>query len=462
MSAAPSRRVGLAALWYDGRVRLAVCQAAIVAAIAGGAWLLATRAVDRLEAIGVKSGFGFLANRAGFSIGESVPMLVPGGGLALLAGAVIAGLAAGIGLCRWAGVRNRQVLGEPGLAAGLIAAVNGPPLLALALVHNDVEVIRYTAENSLGAALVTGALNTVAVSAIALVLSTLVGFLVALMRLSGNWLIAAIGGGYVELIRNLPLLLHLFFWYFAVLRTLPPPRGSHSLFGWVFVNNRGVMLPLVHAGDGLVAVLLALAAGIAAAIVWIAHRRRVKASTGAELPLAWPVAALAVLPPAVAWAVFGDPLVLTRPVLQGLNFRNATAVTPEFATLVVGLTLYHGAYNAEVIRAGILAVPKGQVEAAGALGLRPRTSFRFIVMPQALRIIVPPLISRYLGLVKSSSLGVAIGFPEIVSIGHSVTYITGQALEVISLTMAFYLALSLVISLGLNWYNARTRIIGVG
>lgn len=462
MSAAPSRRVGLAALWYDGRVRLAVCQAAIVAAIAGGAWLLAMRAVDRLEAIGVKSGFGFLANRAGFSIGESMPMLVPGGGLALLAGAVIAGLAAGIGLCRWAGARNRQVLGEPGLAAGLVAAVIGPPLLALALVHSDVEVIRYTAENSLGAALVTGALNTVAVSAIALVLSTLVGFLVALMRLSGNWLIAAIGGAYVELIRNLPLLLHLFFWYFAVLRSLPPPRGSYSLFGWVFVNNRGVMLPLVLGGEGLVAVLLALAAGIAAAIVWVAHRRRVKASIGAELPLTWPVAVLAVLPMAVAWAAFGDPMVLTRPVLQGLNFRNASIVTPEFATLVVGLTLYHGAYNAEVIRAGILAVPRGQVEAAGALGLRPRTTFRFIVLPQALRVIVPPLISRYLGLVKSSSLGVAIGFPEIISIGHSVTYITGQALEVITLTMAFYLTLSLAISLGLNWYNARTRIIGVG
>jgi general L-amino acid transport system permease protein len=462
MSAAPSRRPSLAALWYDGRVRLAVSQAAIVTAIVGAVWLLATRAVDRLEAIGVKSGFGFLAHRAGFSIGESVPMPVAGGGLALLAAAVLVGLVAGIGLSRWASARNRPVLGEPGLAAGLIAVVAGPPLLAVALVHGDIQVIRYTADNSLGTALVAGALNTVSVAAIALVLSTLVGLLVALMRLSGNWLIAAIGGAYVELIRNLPLLLHLFFWYFAVLRTLPPPRGSHSLFGWVFVNNRGVMLPLVHAGDGLVAVLLALAAGIALAIVWVAHRRRVKATTGAELPLAWPVAALAVLPAAIAWAAFGDPLVLTRPVLQGLNFRNATAVTPEFATLVVGLTLYHGAYNAEVIRAGVLAVPRGQLEAAGALGLRTRTTFRFIVMPQALRIIVPPLISRYLGLVKSSSLGVAIGFPEIVSIGHSVTYITGQALEVISLTMAFYLALSLTISLGLNWYNARTRIIGIG
>lgn len=450
------------ALWFDGRVRLAVCQVAIVVAIAGGAWFLAVRAVDRLAAIGVKSGFGFLASRAGFGIGESVPIPVPSGSMALLVGAALGGLAAGVGFCRWAGARNRQVLGEPGLAAGLIAVVVGPPVLAALLVHGDVAAIRYTADHSLGTALVAGALNTVAVSAIALVLSTVVGFLVALMRLSGNWLISAIGGLYIELIRNLPLLLHLFFWYFAVLRTLPPPRGSHSFFDWVFVNNRGVMLPLVHAGDSLAAVLLASAAGIVAAVLWIAQRRRVKATTGAELPLAWPVATLVVLPPAIAWVALGDPLVLTRPVLQGLNFRNASVVTPEFVTLVVGLTLYHGAYNAEVIRAGILAVPKGQLEAAGALGLRPGTTFRFVVLPQALRIIIPPLISRYLGLVKSSSLGVTIGFPEIVSIGHSVTYITGQALEVISLTMAFYLTLSLAISLGLNWYNARSRIIGVG
>ena len=461
MSAAPSRRAGLTALWYDGRVRLGVYQAAIVAAVVVAGWLLAMRLVERLAALGVKSGFGFLANRAGFAIGESVPVPVPGGGLALLVVSVLAGLMAGIGLCRWAGARGRAVMGELRLASALIAAVAGPPLLAAILVGEDVAVLRYTADSALGTALVVGALNAISVSVLALVLSTLVGLLVALMRLSGNWLVGRIGGAYVELIRNLPLLLHLFFWYFAVLRALPPPRGSHSLFDWVFVNNRGVMLPLVHAGDGLPAVAAVFAAGVVAALLWIVHRRQVKAATGRERPL-WPAAALALLPAALAWAAFGDPLLLTRPVLQGLNFRNATIVTPEFATLVVGLTLYHGAYNAEVIRAGILAVPKGQHEAAGALGLRPRTTFRFVVLPQALRLIMPPLISRYLGLIKSSSLGVAIGFPEIVSIGNSVTYITGQALEVISLTMAFYLTLSLAISLGLNWYNARTRIVGVG
>jgi general L-amino acid transport system permease protein len=461
MSAAPSRRAGLAALWYDSRVRLGVYQTTIVAAVVVAAWLLAVRLVERLAALGVKSGFGFLANRAGFAIGESVPVPVPSGGLALLVVSIFAGLLGGIGLCRWAGAQGRPVLGEPRLAAALIAAVAGPPLLAAILVGEDVMALRYTADNTLGTALVVGALNTISVSALALVLSTLIGLMVALMRLSGNWLVSRIGGAYVELIRNLPLLLHLFFWYFAVLRALPPPRGSYSLFDWMFINNRGVMLPLVNAGDGLPAVAAALAAGIVAAMLWITHRRQVKAATGRERPL-WPAAVLALLPAALAWAAFGDPLLLTRPVLQGLNFRNATIVTPEFATLVVGLTLYHGAYNAEVIRAGILAVPKGQNEAAEALGLKPRTIFRFVVLPQALRLIVPPLISRYLGLIKSSSLGVAIGFPEIVSIGNSVTYITGQALEVISLTMAFYLTLSLAISLGLNWYNARTRIVGVG
>ncbi len=461
MTARPIRRAGLTALWYDGRVRLAVYQAAIVTTIVVAAWLLAMRSIERLAALGVKSGFGFLANRAGFAIGESVPVPVPDGGFALFAVSIFVALLAGFGLCRWAGARRRQVLGEPGLAAALIAVVFGPPLLTAVLVFDDISVLRYSADNTLGTALVVGALNTVTVSALALVLSTVVGLAVALMRLSGNWLISRIGGVYVELIRNLPLLLHLFFWYFAVLRTLPPPRGSYSLFDWVFVNNRGVMLPLVHAGDGLPWVATSLAAGVAAAVLWIAHRRQVKIATGRERPM-WPAVALALLPAALAWAAFGDPWSLTRPVLQGLNFRNAHVVTPEFATLVVGLTLYHGAYNAEVIRAGILAVPKGQHEAAGALGLRPRTTFRFVILPQALRLIVPPMISRYLGLIKSSSLGVAIGFPEIVSIGNSVTYITGQALEVISLTMAFYLVLSLAISLGLNWYNARTRIVGNG
>ena len=262
----------------------------------------------------------------------------------------------------------------------------------------------------------------------------------------------------MELIRNLPLLLHLFFWYFAVLRSLPSVRQSLSVGDMVFINNRGVYVPDPLAEPGLAPFAIAVAVALFVVYLVVRIGRDVAEKTGRRLPVvALSMVALVGIP-GLAVLFHGAPLSFTTPVLKGFNFRDALVLTPEFATLIVALTVYHGAYAAEVIRSGIQSVPHGTVEAARSLALPKRHVFRFVVMPLAFRVIIPPMISRYLGLIKSSSLGVAVGYPEIVSIGNSIEYATGQSIELVILVMAFYLSISLTISIWLNWYNARVQL----
>jgi general L-amino acid transport system permease protein len=320
-------------------------------------------------------------------------------------------------------------------------------------------MISYTPSDTYLRAFVVGLLNTVKVSLIGIVLATALGIVTGLARLSSNWLVARIAGVYVETVRNVPLLLQLFFWYALITQALPSPRNALSPFAGVFLSNRGIEVPSPVWQAAHAWMLAALVVGIAAAAglaKWAAVRR---SRTGAPFPTGRVGAALVVGLPLAVFVGFGAPLRFDVPALQGFNFRGGATLSPEFAALLTGLTVYTATFIAEIVRGGILSVAKGQTEAGLALGLRGRLVMRLIVLPQALRVIIPPVTNQYLNLTKNSSLAIAIGYPDLVSIANTSINQTGQAIEGIAFIMAAYLAVSLGISLIMNWYNARIALV---
>jgi len=269
-----------------------------------------------------------------------------------------------------------------------------------------------------------------------------------------------IAGAYVELIRNLPLLFQILFWYLAVLGALPGPRQSISIFGEVFINNRGLFVPRPIFASGAELVLATFMVGIVLSLAIRAWARRRQEATGQQFPVFWTAVGLVVGLPLVASAATGFPISFEAPVLRGFNFAGGVRVIPEFVALLVALVTYTAAFIAEIVRAGLLAVPRGQTEAAYSLGLRPGLALRLVIIPQALRVIIPPLTSQYLNLTKNSSLAVAIGYPDLFAVfAGTVLNQTGQAIEIIAITMAVYLAISLATSLLMNWYNARMALV---
>jgi general L-amino acid transport system permease protein len=317
-------------------------------------------------------------------------------------------------------------------------------------------LIPYDETNTYGRAFLVGLLNTLLVSGVGIVLATVLGFIVGIGRLSSNWLVARIAGGYVETIRNLPLLFQILFWYLAVLGALPGPRQSLSVLGVVFVNNRGFFVPALQLGEGFVYVWVAFALGGLMTIALALWAKRVRVQTGRMIPVLWKAIALTIGLPLAAFIAAGLPIEVEPPRLQGFNFIGGTRIISEFVALLVALTTYTASFIAEVVRAGILAVPRGQSEAGLALGLRRGQLLRLILIPQALRIIVPPLTNQYLNLTKNSSLGVGIGYPDLFAVFAGTTLNqTGQAIEIIAITMAVYLSLSLATSMLMNWYNSR-------
>jgi general L-amino acid transport system permease protein len=317
-------------------------------------------------------------------------------------------------------------------------------------------LIPYEESSTYGRAFVVGLLNTLLVSGIGIVLATVLGFAVGVARLSPNMLLSRLAGAYVEILRNLPLLLQILFWYLAVLGTLPGPRQSLSLSGEIFLNNRGIYLPKPLLATGIGTVAMAFAAGLALALVIALWARRRRLATGKIIATGWITLALVLLPTAVAFVLMGAPISLERPELKGFNFAGGVRVVPEFLALLFALVTYTAAYIAEIVRAGILAIPRGQSEAAYSLGLRRAPTLRLVVVPQAMRVIVPPLTSQYLNLIKNSSLAAAIGYPDFFYVFAGTTLNqTGQAIEIIAITMAVYLAISLLTSALMNWYNRR-------
>lgn len=315
-------------------------------------------------------------------------------------------------------------------------------------------MISYSPADTYARALLVGVLNTLRVAVVGAVLATLLGTVIGIARLSRNWLVAKISAVYVEVLRDLPLLLQLLFWY-GLMQSLPGPRQAMNPIEGVFVSNRGIKFPWIIWEDAHTAALAAFAAGIAA--TWAVARalRRRQFATGQRTAL-WPFALGLILGlPIVVWAALGAPWQADIPALRGFNFRGGGTISPEFAALLLGLVLYTAAFIAEIVRAGIQAIHSGQWEAAGALGLSRGDQLRLVILPQALRVIIPPMTSQYLNITKNSSLAVAIGYQDIVSIANTTINQTGQAIEGIAIIMMVYLTISLSISAFMNWYNAR-------
>jgi len=322
-------------------------------------------------------------------------------------------------------------------------------------------LIDYSASvSTYGRAFWVGLLNTLLVAGIGIIFATVLGFVIGIARLSRNWLVAKAATSYVEIIRNIPLLLQLLFWYNAVLKALPDIRESIHIPGGGFLNNRGLMLPSPVLAPGFIAVEIAFAVAVIAIVAFAIWARRRQARTGQQAPVFLIGLALIVGLPVAALLAAGFPVSFEYPQAGRFNITGGMDVLPEFAALLVGLVIYTAAFIAEVVRAGILAVSKGQVEAAGSLGLRPGPTLRLIVVPQAMRVIIPPLTSQYLNLVKNSSLAVAIGYPDLVQVfTGTVLNQTGQAVEVVAITMLVYLTISLVTSLLMNLYNRRMALV---
>ena len=313
--------------------------------------------------------------------------------------------------------------------------------------------------NTYGWALLIGVLNTLRVAVVGVVVATILGTLIGVARLSTNWLVAKLAAVYVEVIRDIPVLLQLFFWY-TLLQGLPGSRQSLHPIPGVFLSNRGLRLPVIEWNDNYVWCLLALAIGIVCTVV-INKRATVKQEATGVRPITWHLVLGSLVGlPLLAWLAIGAPFVPDVPELRGFNFAGGITVSPEYGALTLGLSIYTASYIAEIVRSGILAVAQGQWEAAGALGLRNALTLRKVVLPQALRVIIPPMTSQFLNLTKNSSLAVAIGFQDIVSIASTTLNQTGQAIEGIATIMVVYLTISLSISAFMNWYNGRIALVG--
>ncbi|WP_439617795.1 amino acid ABC transporter permease [Shinella sp.] len=320
-------------------------------------------------------------------------------------------------------------------------------------------VIAYSAANSYGRALLVGFFNTLKVSLLAIVLATVIGTAVGIARLSSNRLLAGVAGAYVEGLRNIPLLLQLSFWYGLLTVTLPVPRAALNPLEGVYLSNRGVVLPMLepHAAFDYAGICLALGVAVAVLLNRLAARRQER--TGRRTVIAPAVLFVLVVPVIAAWYFGGAPAALDMPHLQGFNFVGGVRLSPEFAALLFGLTAYSATFIAETVRGGIEAVSAGQSEAGRSLGLRPGLVMRLIILPQAIRMIIPPITSQYLNMTKNSSLGVAIAYPDLVAVGNVTMNQTGQAIEVVSIFMIVYLTISLAISGFMNWYNHRMALV---
>ncbi|RVR71640.1 amino acid ABC transporter permease [Citrobacter freundii] len=321
-------------------------------------------------------------------------------------------------------------------------------------------LIDYEQGDTYGRVFVVGLLNTLLVSALCIVFASILGFFLGLARLSDNWLLRKLSTIYIETFRNIPPLLQIFFWYFAVLRNLPGPRQAVNALDLMFLSNRGLYIPAPQMGEGFFAFCTTVVIAIVVTIGLFRFNRMHQTKTG-QLRRTWPMAlALIVLLPVISQWMFGAALHWDIPALRGFNFRGGMVLIPELAALTLALSVYTSAFIAEIIRAGIQAVPYGQHEAARSLGLPNPVTLRQVIIPQALRVIIPPLTSQYLNIVKNSSLAAAIRYPDMVSLfAGTVLNQTGQAIETIAITMSVYLIISLSISLLMNIYNRRIALI---
>ncbi|MFP3850286.1 amino acid ABC transporter permease [Pseudomonas sp. W5-01] len=321
-------------------------------------------------------------------------------------------------------------------------------------------LIPFTESDTYARVFLIGLLNTLLVTFIGVILATLLGFIVGVARLSNNWIINKLATVYVEVFRNIPPLLQILFWYFAVFLTLPGPRAAHGFLGSFFVSSRGLNMPAAIATDAAWPFVISVVLAIVAIVFMTRWANKRFEATGVPFHKFWAGLGLFIVIPALCALIFGAPVHWELPELKGFNFVGGWVLIPELLALTLALTVYTAAFIAEIVRSGIKSVSHGQTEAARSLGLRPGPTLRKVIIPQALRVIIPPLTSQYLNLAKNSSLAAGIGYPEMVSLfAGTVLNQTGQAIEVIAITMSVYLAISISISLLMNWYNKRIALI---
>lgn len=316
-------------------------------------------------------------------------------------------------------------------------------------------LIPYSEDSTYLRAFFVGLINTILMSALGIVCATILGFVIGISRLSSNYLLSRLATAYIEILRNVPLLLQLFFWYFVVLRSLPGVRDSFVWGESVFLNNRGIYTPSLMGEPGSLMVIILSLLAIPALFIYSSFVSRRQMGTGVRWPV-WPAYLIAMAWVALVTLSAGMPFTVQYPELGAFNITGGLALLPELVALWVSLSLYTASFIAEIVRAGITAVPRGQVEAARSLGLSYGVTLRKVVIPQAMRVIIPPLTSQYLNLTKNTSLGATIGYPELVSVfAGTVLNQTGQAVEVLAITMGVYLSLSLTLSVMMNVYNKR-------
>ncbi len=320
-------------------------------------------------------------------------------------------------------------------------------------------LISYSSADTYGRALIVGALNTLKVSFIGVVITLILGTIIGICRLSTNWLVSRLAAWYIEVMQNIPVLLQLFFWYAVFYESLPSPRTALNPVAGLFLCNRGLIMAVPQSHPAHLYMLIALAAAIVLAFLLRRWAKKRQALTGYYFPVFWVSTGLIVGLPLIVWLGFGAPTQMDVPRLVGFNFKGGITLTPEFIALLLGLVLYTAAFVAEVVRAGIQSVSKGQTEAAMSIGLRPGQVLNLVILPQALRVIVPPLTSQMLNLTKNSSLAVAIGYPDFVSVANTTINQTGQSIEGVALIMLVYLFFSLSTSAFMNWYNKKTKLV---
>ncbi len=461
MMSEQAAKVPRSSYWRTTEFRALLYQAIVLAGVLVFGYWIVHNTLHNLSKRGISSGFGFLfpPTQASFPIGETTQIPLLQGAFLYLLVAVGFGWIASALLARWGRDHGHPLGRDVRLQAAAVALVIVVPMLVLYVSRGSYSTVLFDESKPYLIAVLTGILNTLKVSFFGCILATMLGLFIGIVRLSSNWLVARLAAVYVEVFRNIPLLLQMVFWYFLVLNLLPPVRQSLPLFGVGFLNNRGVYLPdpvpQAHAAEFMLAVGFAL-------LLIFAYSRYVRLRqerTGEQLPLLYPALGILVLLPGLVWLALGHPFDFIFPVLQGFNYHGGMVLSPEFSAVLLALVIYTAAFIAEIVRAGIQAVSKGQREAAAAVGLRSRLVMRLVVMPQALRVIVPPLTSQYLNLTKNSSLAVAIGYPDLVSVGGTILNQSGQAIEVILIWMMVYLSLSLLISLFMNWYNTKVKLV---
>ena len=321
-------------------------------------------------------------------------------------------------------------------------------------------LVPFDSTYSFGRSFIVGVLNTLLVTALGIVFATLLGFTVGVARLSNNWLISKIATIYIETFRNIPLLIQIIFWYSLIVGSLPAVRDSFSLFDSFFLNQRGINIPSPIYESGFIYTGIAIIIGIIGSFVLKIWAKKRQAMTGKQFPVFFSILALIILFPVLVYFITGSPITWDVPKLGRFNLQGGATVIPELVGLLIALVIYTAAFIAEIVRSGIKAVSHGQSEAALSVGLTPGQNLRLVVIPQALRVIIPPLTSQYLNLFKNSSLAAAVGYPDLVAVFMGTTLNqTGQAVEIVAVTMAVYLLVSLLISMFMNWYNAKMSLV---